>query len=124
MEAVQAAFPHLEVVGLIGAGGMGFVYKARQPRLDRFVALKLLPESAARSPAFAERFTQLVGVSPMAHLFRWRMSSAAEQLRDGGLSVAEVAVRSGYESEAAFSKAFKRQFGVPPGAFRRTRLTA
>lgn len=58
VEAVQAAFPQLEVVGLIGAGGMGFVYKARQPRLDRFVALKLLPESAARSPAFAERFNR------------------------------------------------------------------
>src|ERR1700761_655289 len=58
IEALAAAFPHLEILGLIGQGGMGFVFKARQPKLDRFVALKILPQALANDPAFAERFTR------------------------------------------------------------------
>ena len=57
VEQVAEAFPHLEVLALIGAGGMGAVFRARQPKLNRLVALKVLPASLAeRDPAFAERF--------------------------------------------------------------------
>src|SRR5262249_4700053 len=58
IDVVQAAFPHLEIIALIGQGGMGAVFKARQPKLNRFVALKILPEALSQEPAFAERFTR------------------------------------------------------------------
>lgn len=56
LESVRTAFPHLEVIALIGSGGMGAVFKARQPQLDRFVALKILPTELADQPGFSERF--------------------------------------------------------------------
>ncbi len=59
IERVGEAFPQLEVIDLIGQGGMGFVFKARQPKLDRYVALKILPERLAEDTAFRERFERV-----------------------------------------------------------------
>jgi serine/threonine protein kinase len=58
VEEVARLFPQLEILAFIGKGGMGAVYKARQPALDRFVALKILPPQVASGPGFAERFSR------------------------------------------------------------------
>jgi AraC-like DNA-binding protein len=72
--------------------------------------------------ALAERFTAFVGQPPMQYLARWRMQLAATYLMNGIESVAEIAERVGYESEAAFSRAFKKAVGVSPGQWRKHRL--
>lgn len=70
--------------------------------------------------SFAARFTQLVGEAPLHYVTRWRMHKAAELLRVSQMSLAEVGLSVGYDSEAAFSKAFKRWSRVSPGAYRRS----
>jgi AraC-like DNA-binding protein len=68
---------------------------------------------------FAARFRERVGESPMQYVTRWRMQRAQEMLTTSQLSLSQIASQVGYESEFAFSKAFKRVFGVAPGAARR-----
>jgi AraC-like DNA-binding protein/quercetin dioxygenase-like cupin family protein len=74
--------------------------------------------------AFASQFTRLVGEPPLHYVARWRMLKAAQLLKENRLTLAEVAATVGYESEAAFSKAFKRSLGQAPGSYRRERTPA
>jgi len=78
----------------------------------------LAAEAHLSRSVFYERFTSTVGISPGEYLARHRMHVAASLLRQTGISVREVAESTGYGSEAAFSRAFKRHYEVSPGAFR------
>lgn len=71
--------------------------------------------------ALAVRFHQLVGDTPIQYLTMWRMQQARKLLRESASSLAAIAERVGYQSEAAFSKAFKKVVGTGPGAYRRER---
>ena len=68
--------------------------------------------------ALADRFVELVGRTPIQYLTRWRLALAAQALREEATPISRLAERSGYESEAAFSRAFKREYGVAPSAWR------
>lgn len=68
--------------------------------------------------AFSNRFTELVGCPPIEYVATWRMQTAAGLLRETGMTIDDVAERCGYRSVSAFSKNFKRTFGVAPGSFR------
>jgi AraC family transcriptional regulator, alkane utilization regulator len=81
---------------------------------------ELAREVALSRSALAERFASTIGAPPMQYLTQWRLTLAAQALRASGESIARIAERSGYESEAAFTRAFKREFGVPPAKWRKT----
>lgn len=89
----------------------------REPR-EPWTADSMAARVGMSRSAFFARFTRLTGEPPAQYLTRWRMHLAAHALRTDGLSVAEVADRVGYGSEAAFSKAFKRWAGTAPGEYR------
>jgi AraC-like DNA-binding protein len=89
-----------------------------EPARDWTVAT-LAHELAMSRSAFAARFTALVGEPVMAYVTRWRMQVAMTALREERTTIAELASRLGYRSEAAFARAFKRETGMAPGAVRR-----
>lgn len=91
----------------------------REPEREWTVAELAATVAMSRS-AFSARFSELVGEGPMQYLTRWRMHVATDLLREEQLTVARVAERLGYASEAAFSRAYKRTTGMPPGAVRRS----
>lgn len=112
-------------------GGSGWLAGLRDPHVAR--ALSLFHANVAhawtidelarkvglsRSP-LAERFVQLIGMAPMHYLAHWRMLLAAQELRSTNASMAQIAQSIGYESEAAFSRAFKKAFGTAPAGWRR-----
>jgi len=88
---------------------------------DPWTVASLAREVHLSRSVFAERFSRLVGMSPMQYVTRWRMSLASSWLREEHMTASEAAHRLGYSSEAAFSRAFKRHHQMPPGAFRRER---
>ncbi len=79
---------------------------------------ELAGEVGLSRSALAERFTALVGQPPMQYLTHWRLQLAADLLRSSSRGVAAIGAEVGYDSEAAFSRAFKREFGVSPAAWR------
>ena len=74
--------------------------------------------------AFADRFSHLIGVPPMRYLTNWRMQVAAARLRETRQTIAQIAYDVGYESEAAFTRAFRREMGQPPAAWRKQVVSA
>lgn len=88
---------------------------------DRWTVEKLAREALMSRTAFATRFTEVMGESPMQYVTRWRLHAASEVLRaDASATVAEAARAAGYQSVSSFSKVFKREVGLPPGKFRET----
>jgi AraC-like DNA-binding protein len=117
-----------------GAGG--WLSGLRDPHVGAALALmhgrpakawtleRLAHEVGLSRSAFADRFAHFVQDSPMQYLTRWRMQLATRLLEQQGLGLAQVAAEVGYESEAAFNRAFKKCVGAPPGAWRRARQPA
>lgn len=79
----------------------------------------LAREAGLSRSAFADRFTRLVGAPPMRYLAHHRMNVAANLLREGGQNASNIAYSVGFNSEASFNRAFKKEFGTPPGAWRK-----
>lgn len=80
---------------------------------------ELAAAAATSRSVLAERFQQLVGSSPMHYLTQWRMLLAANLLSGSNAPLARIAEDVGYQTDTAFSRAFRREFGVPPAAWRR-----
>ncbi len=112
-------------------GQTGWLAGMRDPVVSRALALlhdrpvepwtleKLADAAGLSRSSLHERFAHLVGTPPMQYLTRWRMQLASGLLRDTSAKLVEISLAVGYESEAAFSRAFKREVGVSPGAWRR-----
>jgi len=114
----------------------GWLGALRDPQIGRAIALIhrdpscqwtvawLASEVAMSRSGFAARFTELVGESAMQYVTRWRMHVALTWLRVDKMALSELPGRLGYQSEAAFSRAFKRFMGIYPGAARRQSFMA
>jgi transcriptional regulator GlxA family with amidase domain len=85
---------------------------------DAWTVAALAEEVGLSRTVLAERFRHFLGVSPMAYLTRWRLQIGARSLVSTSWGVAEIAADVGYESEAAFNRAFKREYGEPPARYR------
>ncbi len=107
-------------LGALGDAQVGVALGLIHENPGRGWTVQSLAASAGMSrSAFASRFNRLVGEPPLHYLTRWRMQKAQRLLRDGRAPLSDVAASVGYDSEAAFSKAFKRAVGAAPGTYRR-----
>jgi AraC-like DNA-binding protein len=109
----------------------GWLAGARDPEIGRALTLlhhepsrpwtlaELAHETGLSRTVLAERFRHFLGEPPMTYLTRWRLRLGARVLTTTSHSVAEIALDTGYESEAAFNRAFKREFGLPPARYRK-----
>ena len=79
----------------------------------------LAKEACLSRSAFAERFASTLGMPPISYLTQWRMLLAGQRLRESSETIAQIASTVGYESESTFSRAFAREMGLAPGAWRR-----
>jgi AraC-like DNA-binding protein len=123
---IEVVRRHLES---LPPGKAGWLAGLRDPSVGKALSLmharpahawtieELARDVAASRSVLAERFNELVGLPPMHYLANWRMQIAAGLLTSG-LNIAAVAAQTGYGSEAAFSRAFKKMVGVPPSAWR------
>lgn len=130
---VEVLRRHIET---LPEGQTGWLAGMRDPSIGRVLALlhekpdepwtleRLADDAAMSRSTLHERFVELIGQAPMQYLAQWRMQVAAGLLRDTTSKIIEVALAVGYESEAAFSRAFKRTAGVAPGAWRSGRRPA
>ncbi len=130
---IQAVRAYIRTVGDRNAGWLGAL---KDPQIGQALALIQRQPSEAWTvgslacrvslsrSAFSAKFRQLVGEPPMQYITRVRLTKAATSLRTHSATLVEVATSVGYESEVAFSKAFKRYFGIAPGAYRQGRRTS
>lgn len=108
----------------------GWLAGSRDPEIGKALAMMhryparpwtiadLARESGISRSVLAERFRHYLNEPPMAYLTRWRLQLSAQRLASTSYSVAQIASEVGYESEPAFNRAFKREFGLPPARFR------
>jgi transcriptional regulator GlxA family with amidase domain len=120
-----------EYLRTVGDGEVGWIKALRDPQIGQALALihhqpeqRWTVDALARRvglscSALAAKFTRLVGSAPLRYLADVRLTKAAALLRTQPSVLIEVAQSVGYDSEVAFSKAFKRRFGMAPGAYRR-----
>jgi AraC-like DNA-binding protein len=109
----------------------GWLAGLRSPHVSRALSLlharpaypwtveELSAQTGLSRTALADRFQRLLGEPPLRYLTRWRLALAARQLRETQEPLARIAERVGYDSEASFNRAFKREFGAPPASWRR-----
>jgi AraC-like DNA-binding protein len=125
---VEAVREHIES---LPGHATGWLAALRDPSLARalgalhgkpahpWTAEELAKEACLSRSAFAERFTRTVGLPPMSYLTRWRMLLAGQRLRESSDTIAQIAASVGYESDSTFSRAFTRETGRSPSAWRK-----
>ena len=116
------ALPREEIGWLAGLRdpAIGRALSLMHARLNEdWTADTLAREVNLSRSAFADHFTALIGVPPMRYLLNWRMQVATQKLRKTRRTIAEIAFEVGYQSEAAFTRAFRREFGLPPATWRK-----